>query len=87
MAEAQAETTVQLGRIALGCSDCGEILTATVKGQHEAGVRHTREQTVATLTIEAPDFHAAVLRHRARGCPARHFKQTALPNDKSEANT
>jgi len=69
------EQTVQVGRIALGCKDCGEILTATVTGQHEAKVRHTRDETYMALTIEAPEFHAAVSRHRARGCPARHFKQ------------
>lgn len=70
-------------QIALGCNDCGHILTATVKGQHEAQVRHTREQTVTTVSIDVPDFSAAVQQHRSRGCPASHFKQVTLPNEEN----
>ncbi|WNM74174.1 hypothetical protein SEA_NERGAL_83 [Mycobacterium Phage Nergal] len=66
-------------QIALGCSDCGAVLTATVEGQHDAQVRHTREETYEALTIDAAAFHAAVSQHRVRGCPARHFKQVHEP--------
>lgn len=57
------------------CSDCAHIITATITGQHDVPVRHTREETVATPIIEAPAFGEAVTLHRKRGCPARQFKQ------------
>lgn len=61
--------------VAMQCSDCKEIFTVTSQGQHEQQVRHDRERTVATPIFEAPEFHALVTRHRARGCPARQFRE------------
>jgi hypothetical protein len=57
------------------CSDCDHTITATVTGQHDVPVRHTREETVATPIIEAPEFGEAVTQHRRRGCPARQFRE------------
>jgi|KBSSwiStaDraftv2_1062776.scaffolds.fasta_scaffold52547_3 hypothetical protein len=68
---------------ALRCDDCGEILTATIKGQHEQQVRHTREQTVLSIELDAEALGAAVSQHRARGCPARHFTQVELTDSEA----
>lgn len=68
-----------MSAIALQCNDCGAKISAITTGQREVQVRHTREKTTVKTDIDTDVFSAAVTRHRARGCPARHFRE--MPAD------
>ena len=67
--------------ITLGCNDCGATFTATAKGQRETRVRHTRDEIVMRTEVQTDELSAAVQQHRARGCPARHFREVVTEGE------